>query len=92
LKVLQRFPYHVDKKSSPPADNYYQKRQKISINIEFGRMQEGLIRFLRVSRQDFDDVFLFFEFRPLMQSWAKLVLIALKRYSVALKRLTFNLR
>jgi hypothetical protein len=26
------------------------------------------------------------------QSWAKLVLIALKRYSVALKRLTSNLR
>ncbi len=26
------------------------------------------------------------------QGWAKLVLIALKRYSVALKRLTFNLR
>jgi hypothetical protein len=27
-----------------------------------------------------------------MQGWAKLVLIALERYSVALKRLTFNLR
>jgi len=26
------------------------------------------------------------------QGWAKLVLIALERYSVALKRLTFNLR
>ncbi len=26
------------------------------------------------------------------QSWAKLVLIALERYSVELKRLTFNLR
>jgi hypothetical protein len=29
--------------------------------------------------------------RPI-QGWAKLVLIALERYSVALKRLTFNLR
>ncbi len=28
----------------------------------------------------------------LVQGWAKLVLIALERYSVALKRLTFNLR
>ncbi len=28
----------------------------------------------------------------LLQGWAKLVLIALERYSVALKRLTFNLR
>jgi hypothetical protein len=28
----------------------------------------------------------------LSQGWAKLVLIALERYSVALKRLTFNLR
>jgi len=27
-----------------------------------------------------------------LQGWAKLVLIALERYSVALKRLTFNLR
>ncbi len=27
-----------------------------------------------------------------MQGWAKLVLIVLERYSVALKRLTFNLR
>jgi hypothetical protein len=27
-----------------------------------------------------------------VQGWAKLVLIALERYSVALKRLTFNLR
>jgi hypothetical protein len=27
-----------------------------------------------------------------IQGWAKLVLIALERYSVALKRLTFNLR
>jgi hypothetical protein len=26
-----------------------------------------------------------------MQGWAKLVLIVLERYSVALKRLTFNL-
>jgi hypothetical protein len=26
------------------------------------------------------------------QGWAKLVLIALERYSVALKRLTFNLQ
>ncbi len=31
------------------------------------------------------------EARP-RQGWAKLVLIALERYSVALKRLTFNLR
>ncbi len=36
-------------------------------------------------------------FRPAIleagkQGWAKLVLIALERYSVALKRLTFNLR
>ncbi len=29
-------------------------------------------------------------FIPLLQGWAKLVLIALERYSVALKRLTFN--
>jgi hypothetical protein len=29
---------------------------------------------------------------PADQGWAKLVLIALERYSVALKRLTFNLR
>ncbi len=29
---------------------------------------------------------------PRLQGWAKLVLIALERYSVALKRLTFNLR
>jgi hypothetical protein len=29
---------------------------------------------------------------PGVQGWAKLVLIALERYSVALKRLTFNLR
>jgi hypothetical protein len=29
---------------------------------------------------------------PSVQGWAKLVLIALERYSVELKRLTFNLR
>jgi hypothetical protein len=29
---------------------------------------------------------------PRKQGWAKLVLIALERYSVELKRLTFNLR
>jgi hypothetical protein len=29
---------------------------------------------------------------PYIQGWAKLVLIALERYSVELKRLTFNFR
>jgi hypothetical protein len=32
------------------------------------------------------------EYKAWEQGWAKLVLIALERYSVALKRLTFNLR
>jgi hypothetical protein len=35
---------------------------------------------------------LFVGFSPWGQGWAKFVLIALERYSVELKRLTFNFR
>jgi hypothetical protein len=61
-------------------------RIQISNNENYCRISElhfELSAFLRRNRRDL------FTYE---QGWAKLVLIALERYSVALKRLTFNLR